>query len=833
MSRKTSSLIFLFALLLIPSALLAQSNTGARTGPRVRPKSGHVLVAPYWTVEAGWSTELEVRNNLGQDDLVVTPALRTFDGLEIQLGPITIPADQVRSVNLADAIQAANPKLSGGANYSFGSLTLRYNSISTQNVYAAVVVHHEGYPINFHFDAFLVDSSFASGSSETIWWLPNPTSDGYLVVSNFSSRLVTAEQVVTGSKSSRGQQSFSVGAHETRRFSIRELKHTLGIEGNVGGIKVAFDSDAGSVYVSNVLFDEFSGFSAIMKVFNRDASAQLERITLMAPLIGLRVPDAMLGYPAGTVLQPQLFVRNASSHALASSILVNWKSSTSTGKVSLNIPPLAPEETRLVDLGAMQQNGTLPPNANWASVGITYDGRPGDLVPVAASYDSSSRYGVQSPFSSDLSFMWKGGMWHVDGTHNTLITTGNAGQKPAQVVVTLFYGQNAVYELPVKQLAPGEQTWVDIGELIRNGIPDKNRRIMPADTMSGSYEIKDLNDSSIGYLYEGKIISDKKFGHATYGCAACCGFDDAYLAPDPLFGPIGGNGSFGVWATNSCTGVPTNKSGLAYNWASSVPPVATVDASGNTTWISIGTTSVTSSINLRSPIGINNCHVATFPLDAPGIVIPNFTVGYNAYIAVDNVQGPTVCFYQQLPWTKVYMGDGNRGTYRTAEQIQVIPDLQTSLNFFQNTGQTRNYGYYSPLNGSTLSSLDEDGVANDCLLWNLAGQATPNFSHDESYPQAHQAQVHYTGSVSNPLEIVTAPITWDMRTVLDTTNPQSPTAYVNYNHTCYPAHQVIVNGTVVYAYFPPDNSAFYILGCLFFQTGKVIGVSQVKSVPTH
>ena len=716
MSRNSSLMIVLSTLLSIPSALMAQSNAGGRTGPRTRLKSDHVLVAPYWTVEAGWSTELEVRNNLGQDDLIVTPALRTFDGMEIQLGPITIPSDQVRSVNLADAIQAANPKLSSGVNYSFGSLTLRYNSISTQNVYAAVVVHHEGYPINFHFDALPVDSNFASGSSETIWWLPNSTSDGYFIVSNFSSRAATAEQVVTGSKSSRGQQSFSVGAHETRRFSIRELKQTLGIDGIVGGIKVAFDSDAGSVYVSNILFDEVSGFSAIMKVFSRDTSAKLERITLTAPLVGLKVPDAMLGYPAGTILQPQLFVRNASSSALASSILVNWKSSTSTGKVSLDIPPLAPEETRVVDLGAMQQGGTLPPNANWAAVGITYDGRPGDLVPVAASYDSSSRYGVQSPFSSDISFMWKGGMWHVDGTHNTLITTGNAGQKPAQVAVTLFYGPNAAYELPVRQLAPGAQMWVDIGELIWNGIPDKNHRIMPADAMSGSYEIKDLNDSSIGYLYEGKIISDKKFGHATYGCAGCCGYDDAYLDPDPIFGPIGGNGGLGVWATNSCTGVATDKSGLAYNWASSVPPVGTVDSSGNTTWISIGSTDVTSNLDLRSPTGLRNCPLSTFHMVSTGNVIPNFTVGYNSYIPVDNVQGPSSCTYIMIPKQLIYMGDGNRGTYRTAEQIQVIPDSHTSLNFFQNTGQTRNYGAFSPQNGSTLSYLDEDGVPNDCLL---------------------------------------------------------------------------------------------------------------------
>ncbi len=179
------------------------------------------------------------------------------------------------------------------------------------------------------------------------------------------------------------------------------------------------------------------------------------------------------------------------------------------------------------------------------------------------------------------------------------------------------------------------------------------------------------------------------------------------------------------------------------------------------------------------------------------------------------------------------MGDANRGTYRTAEQIFVVPDLQQSSNFFQGTGQSRNYGKGSPANGSTLSNLDEDGIPNDCYLWNAAATATPAFSYDVSYPYAHQAQVHYTGSAANPLESSLATITWDMRTVLDTTNQQSPTAYVNYNHTCYPSHQIKVNGVVVYFYTPPSNDPSYLFGCLVLHTNKLVGQTQPMTVPSH
>ncbi len=90
--------------------------------------------------------------------------------------------------------------------------------------------------------------------------------------------------------------------------------------------------------------------------------------------------------------------------------------------------------------------------------------------------------------------------------------------------------------------------------------------------------------------------------------------------------------------------------------------------------------------------------------------------------------------------------------------------------------------------------------------------------------------MHYSGAASNPLETY-APITWDMRTVIDTTNPLSPTAYVNYNHTCYPSHQIKVNGAVVYLYTPPQNDIIFITNCLLFQSGKIIGQTSPTGVP--
>jgi len=35
----------------------------------------------------------------------------------------------------------------------------------------------------------------------------------------------------------------------------------------------------------------------------------------------------------------------------------------------------------------------------------------------------------------------------------------------------------------------------------------------------GSYEFRDLTDTIVGSLFEGKVIYDKTYGHVAYGCA--------------------------------------------------------------------------------------------------------------------------------------------------------------------------------------------------------------------------------------------------------------------------------------------------------------------------
>ncbi len=154
---------------------------------------------------------------------------------------------------------------------------------------------------------------------------------------------------------------------------------------------------------------------------------------------------------------------------------------------------------------------------------------------------------------------WEGGEWHVDPTHNSIITTGNGGTVPVKAQITIYYDSGRKrYDL-VQPLKPREQMWVDVGKLIRERTPDKNGSVLPLDLMMGSYEIQDLTDRGVGNLFEGKLTVDKTYGHAAYGCATCCGYmPSAWMYWDPILTATGVGTGQDVWDRDNCTGTDTS-----------------------------------------------------------------------------------------------------------------------------------------------------------------------------------------------------------------------------------------------------------------------------------
>jgi hypothetical protein len=345
--------------------------------------------------------------------------------------------------------------------------------------------------------------------------------------------------------------------------------------------------------------------------------------TTRAPMLALSDPDPTLGFPAGTTLQPKVLVRNTSAKTYTAHIRFNWRSAVTTGKSAPIELKFRPNETRSVDVAALQAQKLLPADAHWAAVIISAPVQPDDLMAVATSYDHSGRYGAQTPFNDQLAPHWEAGKWEVDSMHNSLVTVGNGGNKTVQAQLTIFYNHGQDQYRMEQTLSPDEQMWLDFTKLIQDRVPDKDGHTLPPDLNTGAYQIRDLTDLAIGNLYEGKVILDKTNGHAAYGCGWCCGYGNVHFNFNPLSVPVSGFSNQQVLATDACTntGVDiTNIFDRVGSWWTDNSSITTANKS-QIHGVAAGATNHHASADLvagsERPYGDNGCPTHTWPPQAP------------------------------------------------------------------------------------------------------------------------------------------------------------------------------------------------------------------------
>lgn len=582
-------------------------------GPAKWNPSPQEVSTAYWTLETGWNTELEMRNNLLSRELTVTPVLRTADGQEASLAPVTIAPQHVVSLDLRSLAQN-DPKILDDVGL-FGSAVFRFDGLDAANLFAAAIVQRQGRPIDFHFDASNA-SSYNSGGIEGIWWLPAESATDYLILTNPSKKTVNANLALSTQSGNNPRVPVSIGPGQTKRIDVREVLGSAAAGGS-GGLSLSLPGKE-SLAATQIVVDEILGLAAMMKLFERVPDDQPNNHILRAPMMALSQPDRGLGFPTGTMLIPRIFLRNAALIPTQVSLAVDWRSEGKSGEFAPPALILSPGEVRVINLMDRQTSGQIPAEATWATVKLSYTGKTADLVPIALSYDNNLRHGLQTPFSEGTSHQWAGGMWHVDSTHNTFITTGNGGSESTTAEATLFYNGGKDKFRVEKKLAPGQQLWLDVGQAIHNQVPDSDGHTLPPETMTGSYELRDLDHATVGQLYEGKLVIDKTYGHAAYGCSECCGYLGVKLTPNPFSGPPGYDYGDEITATASCGGYLVDVTDGGYNWASSNTAVATLTSATLHT-VAVGSATGSSAIQLESshPEPSGNCQTRNYNLQQP------------------------------------------------------------------------------------------------------------------------------------------------------------------------------------------------------------------------
>jgi hypothetical protein len=589
------------ALLLALVAILAVSAAYAEKPVR-KPQE---VFAPFWSSEPGWDTELQLKNNLTSGPLTVTPVLRLASGEEVPLDPLTIPPNVSLSVWVNEQLLKHSASLLNQAG-SYGSVAFRFTSLHAMNLYATAVPTMQGEPITFALKAHpvpLLEAPIGDrrpGSLEGIWWQPRSGLKDVLVISNSSGKKINGTLSLFDAGGKRWSTSLPVAPHQTQRMSVGDLLLKAGLSGSYGGIELDAPASAASLNGVHFMYDEANKFWASLEMFSRDPNATIRRRTgtdakqwtLRAPMLALRSPDPAVGLPAGTAMQPTIFVRNTTGNKISANLALSWHSDSGKGQVKLpeiEIPPFA---TRQLPIGALQEQLGIPNDAHWALVTLTTTASPDDLIAIASSHDSSGRYHADTEFSGTVTRHFTGGEWRADANHNQIISVTNSEQKPANALLTLHYDNGRKsYEMQ-QTILPGEQMWVNVGELMQKRTADRKGNALPADLGFGTYDVKDLGSGPGGLTVSG-VALDKTFGYqSAVQSPDCCGFYGDSLNPDSLEVDISGFQNVGAVATNQCTGQLSNILFDITSWSSGNPTIAQV-ASAQVTGVAPGFTTAT------------------------------------------------------------------------------------------------------------------------------------------------------------------------------------------------------------------------------------------------
>jgi hypothetical protein len=378
--------------------------------------------------------------------------------------------------------------------------------------------------------------------------------------------------------------------------------------------------------------------------------------------------------------------------------------------------------------------------------------------------------------------MWKGGMWKVDTTHNSLITAGNGGSTPATVAFSLFAADGTSrYDFPDRTLQPGEQIWVDVGKVIQSQLPDKNGKTLPLGTAAGSYQIQDLDHPLIGYIFEGKLVLDKTYGHVGYGCARCCAKSVAQY-DDPLGFFVGDGSAQWVAATDDCTGGSQDVTKYSYGWYSSNTSVVDVGYNGASTAMGPGTAEIDAFIDVVSDtMYADPCPTATMMPSAYVNVSPTITSISPAHgVSAANTQvtitgtglagatvqaGPGISVSisssssTQIQATFAIASNATNGQRQVtatnngaiSNAVNFLVQVPTSLDVVSDTGSVQDVS-------CTVSGSTYNGVRRDILYRVMDANVQPILTSGMSLTESFQAGTNScTGTPNTPTPTVNAP----------------------------------------------------------------------------
>ena len=494
------------------SSSLAQTNKEPEEGSTPKVENYNFLIAaPYWSVEKGFVSTIEMKNYHVEEPLTITPILYPLDGPEIILTPITLNPSETRMLNINEVLA------SYGKQFTVGAAVIKYSQL-TEGVFGAnLTVLNAPKSLIYNFQFRLPEKT---PRLEGLWWFYDKQTDGFVAIQNTSDKNVTVVPTLYVHEQRRQLQLVQLQPHQMKLIELRRELNRLKEDDVAGGIKLQA-SESGAVVAGGGLVNPEIGFSAPLRMDDPDMQGMRAKhlgqtVHALGVMIGADDPMMSMGLPSSARMNPIINLRNVSAQAMQVTPLFRYQAGNTTKIFTLPAMQLNSQQVQRIDLLPYQESGQIPKTVSSGSVELSYTGRSGSLVAAVTSVDQTGSYVFDSKTDNKLAAGFHGEYWSTEGDNDTSITIKNITAKPATAWVSLQYDAgHGQYDLPEMVLQPGESHMIDLKMLQSEGMAGASGELLPETARYGGFKLVE-EPGGRHFLVDAVVFNSK-----TATCGVC------------------------------------------------------------------------------------------------------------------------------------------------------------------------------------------------------------------------------------------------------------------------------------------------------------------------
>jgi hypothetical protein len=572
-----------------------------------------------WRADGEFHSTIRLSNQLLVSEMDVQVTLYMADGTAYSLPAVRLAEGAVSTVDITDALGKAPTSIQPHVS-NFGSAAVSYTYDWQGAVYATMSMLNLAQSLEYTPPCTFSPSGASAANSASgpqlfqgLWWKHVGSLDGFVALANTTGQPLAVSVLATGSQQAANLVLPPHGASLSRLPAL--LPQTPSTAAAAGGLDISYTGRPGDLQVSGGLEEPAQGFSLDIPIVRQTAAQgppALQRYAAVGVMVGQQQAD--LNFPAGVSFSPFAFFRNLASSPRQLQFGVYYMEGTRTvGSLPLAPLTLAAGASAELPLSSLASALTGTEALNLA---YSYQGSPGDILASIGSTDQSGSYvfpvrAEPVGFSGSKTSVY----WQLSNGFDSMYTLWNPDATDADVLVTLRYNNGTgLYEMPV-HLVPQGSAMIDIGELVRQRIPDYLGRLLPLSPIEGSLLMSGPQNGPADMI--DVVLAEGIYnpGKATCGggCVACNGMTSVCFDPDTGFLVPPADSQQGQLCYNYYNGSVYWITSSA-NWSSSNPSIATVQTLGQaspglTTGVSPGTASILA--QSASPVPVNEGQVCS------------------------------------------------------------------------------------------------------------------------------------------------------------------------------------------------------------------------------